>query len=126
MYTCCGVTDVVKRFFDKMGEKDVVTWNIMITHLSKQDDDMELARKLFDETPERSVRSWSGLLQEAHEFIKTCLSRPMGLCGVPSLVDGGGKTRVARLRMYARLPDFISICLVVCLLLLPPIAAVGF
>ncbi|KAF9620125.1 hypothetical protein IFM89_010784 [Coptis chinensis] len=34
-----------------MGEKDVVTWNIMITHLSKQDDDMELARKLFDETP---------------------------------------------------------------------------
>ncbi|KAF9620123.1 hypothetical protein IFM89_010782 [Coptis chinensis] len=56
MYTCCGLTDVAKRFFDKMGEKDVVTWNIMITHLSKQDDDMELARKLFDETPERSVR----------------------------------------------------------------------
>ncbi|KAF9594265.1 hypothetical protein IFM89_028922 [Coptis chinensis] len=56
MYTCCGVTDVAKRFFDKMGEKDAVTWNIMITHFSKQDDDMELARKLFDEMPKKSVR----------------------------------------------------------------------
>ncbi|KAF9614679.1 hypothetical protein IFM89_019807 [Coptis chinensis] len=62
MYTCCGVTDVAKRFFDKMAEKDVVTWNIMITHFSKQDDDMELARKLFDEMPERSVRSWTAMI----------------------------------------------------------------
>ncbi|KAF9602820.1 hypothetical protein IFM89_031680 [Coptis chinensis] len=45
-----------------MGEKDVVTWNIMITHLSKQDDDMELARKLFDEMLERSVRSWTAMI----------------------------------------------------------------
>ncbi|KAF9613135.1 hypothetical protein IFM89_005706 [Coptis chinensis] len=45
-----------------MGEKDVVTWNIMITHLSKQDDDMELARKLFDKMPERSVRSWTAMI----------------------------------------------------------------
>ncbi|KAL5549410.1 hypothetical protein UlMin_004641 [Ulmus minor] len=44
--------------FDKMSQRDVITWNIMITQLIKRED-IEEAYGLFLQMPERNVRSWT-------------------------------------------------------------------
>ncbi|KAF5176367.1 Pentatricopeptide repeat-containing protein [Thalictrum thalictroides] len=61
MYASCGLTHVAQRFFDKMPRRDVVSWNIIITHLTKQDQ-IQLAHALFDQMPKRSVRSWTAMI----------------------------------------------------------------
>ncbi|KAF3773452.1 Pentatricopeptide repeat-containing protein [Nymphaea thermarum] len=42
-------------------EDDVATWNIMITQFAEQGQ-VDIARKLFDEMPERSTRSWTSMI----------------------------------------------------------------
>lgn len=63
MYNRCDdSSSLARRFFDKMPQRDVVSWNIMITHFSKRRDGIQLAKDLFDRMPKRSVRSWTAMI----------------------------------------------------------------
>ncbi|KAM6552549.1 hypothetical protein CsatB_013311 [Cannabis sativa] len=58
LYGYCGEFDDALKLFDKMSERDVVSWNIMITHLIKRDD-IERAFDLFSQMVVRNLRSWT-------------------------------------------------------------------
>ncbi|OVA19521.1 Pentatricopeptide repeat [Macleaya cordata] len=61
MYARSGAINDARRLFEKMPQRDVVTWNIMITQLTKLGE-IEKAHDLFDQMPERSVRSWTAMI----------------------------------------------------------------
>ncbi|MBA0591825.1 pentatricopeptide repeat-containing protein At1g62260, mitochondrial [Gossypium raimondii] len=53
-----GKIHEARSMFDKMGERNTVTWNSMISgHVKRRE--MTQARKLFDEMPERDIVSWN-------------------------------------------------------------------
>ncbi|GMN56190.1 hypothetical protein TIFTF001_025295 [Ficus carica] len=58
LYASCGEMGDARFVFDKMPQRDVVTWNIMTTQLIKRGDVGE-AYDMFVEMPERNVRSWT-------------------------------------------------------------------
>ncbi|KAI3666859.1 hypothetical protein L6452_41898 [Arctium lappa] len=58
LYAVCGETDDARQLFDKMSQRDIVTWNIMITQLVKKGK-VDDAYEVFDKMPERNVRSWT-------------------------------------------------------------------
>ncbi|XVE93916.1 hypothetical protein REPUB_Repub01dG0235400 [Reevesia pubescens] len=53
-----GKLKEAKSMFDKMGQRNTVTWNSMISGYVKRRE-MVKARKLFDEMPERDIVSWN-------------------------------------------------------------------
>ncbi|CAI9773863.1 unnamed protein product [Fraxinus pennsylvanica] len=55
LYASCGNINDARQLFDKMLQRDAVTWNIMITQLVKRGD-VESAYELFSQMPERNVR----------------------------------------------------------------------
>lgn len=69
MYVVCRRLVEALRVFHDMPEKNSVTWNVIITGLSKWGE-LELAWSLFDQMPTRTVVSWTGLI-DAH----TCMSQ---------------------------------------------------
>ncbi|PON86331.1 DYW domain containing protein [Trema orientale] len=58
LYASSGEMADARLLFDKMSQRDVVTWNIMITQLIKRED-IEGAYGLFLQMPERNLRSWT-------------------------------------------------------------------
>lgn len=67
LYSKCGMLDCARKVFDKMGERDLVTWNTLIDGYARSGD-VDVAVKLFDEIPERDSYSWTALL---HGFSKS-------------------------------------------------------
>lgn len=61
MYADCGSLVQSKKVFDKMHHRNSVTWNAMITGLTKQGE-LSLAWSLFNKMPTRNVVSWTGLI----------------------------------------------------------------
>ncbi|KAI3676548.1 hypothetical protein L1987_86159 [Smallanthus sonchifolius] len=61
LYVVSGEVDNARQLFDKMPDRDVVTWNIMIKHLVKRGD-VDEAYGLFATMPERNVRSWTSMI----------------------------------------------------------------
>ncbi|XP_044487883.1 pentatricopeptide repeat-containing protein At4g21065-like [Mangifera indica] len=61
LYALCGEMGNSRLLFDKMSQRDVVTWNIMITQLIKRGEIAE-ASGLFRRMAERSVRSWTAMI----------------------------------------------------------------
>lgn len=61
MYVESGGLAECKKVFDEMPEKNVVTWNVMITGLAKQGE-IEFARFLFERMTDRNIVSWSGMI----------------------------------------------------------------
>lgn len=61
LYASCGEMGEARLLFEKMPQRDVVTWNIMIAQLIKQGDH-EGAYDLFSRMPERNVRSWTSMI----------------------------------------------------------------
>ncbi|XP_038695596.1 pentatricopeptide repeat-containing protein At3g29230 [Tripterygium wilfordii] len=62
-YSKCGAlgVDAAMKLFTVMEERDVVSWNSMISGLAKLGRLAE-ARRLFDEMPERDIFSWNTIL----------------------------------------------------------------
>ncbi|CAK7324481.1 unnamed protein product [Dovyalis caffra] len=61
LYGLCGEMGDAMLLFEKMPQRDVVTWNIMITQLVKKGD-IESAYGFFLRMPERNVRSWTSMI----------------------------------------------------------------
>nr|XP_043610625.1 pentatricopeptide repeat-containing protein At5g66520-like [Erigeron canadensis] len=61
LYAVSGEIDDARQVFDKMSERDVVTWNIMITQLVKRGN-VDEAYALFCRMDERNVRSWTSMI----------------------------------------------------------------
>ncbi|XP_015902160.1 pentatricopeptide repeat-containing protein At1g09220, mitochondrial-like [Ziziphus jujuba] len=61
MYAVCGFLVDALSVFDEMPEKNSVTWNVMITGLTRWGE-LEIARFLFDQMPNRTVVSWTGII----------------------------------------------------------------
>ncbi|KAK7305258.1 hypothetical protein VNO77_43160 [Canavalia gladiata] len=61
LYAICGEMRDAQQLFDKMPQRDVVTWNIMIGQLMKRGD-VGGAYGLFSLMPERNVRSWTSMI----------------------------------------------------------------
>ncbi|KAJ8616734.1 hypothetical protein MRB53_036106 [Persea americana] len=61
MYASLGYTEQAFCLFDRMIQKDVISWNAIISGCMEQGL-MEDARRLFDEMPERNVESWNFMI----------------------------------------------------------------
>ncbi|XP_057868278.2 pentatricopeptide repeat-containing protein At5g48910 isoform X2 [Cryptomeria japonica] len=61
MYGKCGSMKDARQVFDKMPQRNVVSWNSMITGYA-QSGDMDMASKLFQEMPQRNVVSWTTMV----------------------------------------------------------------
>ncbi|MQL68959.1 hypothetical protein Taro_001229 [Colocasia esculenta] len=58
---CCRELAFARRIFDEMPERDVVSWNAMVSAYAIRGD-MELALVLFESMPERNVVSWNSVI----------------------------------------------------------------
>ncbi|RYQ96888.1 hypothetical protein Ahy_B08g092808 [Arachis hypogaea] len=61
LYAVCGEMSDARLVFDKMPQRDVVTWNIMISQLVKAGD-FRGAYGLFCLMPERNVKTWTSMI----------------------------------------------------------------
>ncbi|CAM8880127.1 unnamed protein product [Rhodiola kirilowii] len=61
LYGICGAIGDAGMVFDKMPERDVVTWNTRIAQLVRSDD-ADRAYQLFCGMPERNLRSWTSMI----------------------------------------------------------------
>nr|AYM00778.1 pentatricopeptide repeat protein [Salvia miltiorrhiza] len=61
MYADSGYLVEARKVFDEMPERNLVTWNVLLTGLVKWGD-VGLARAVFDAMPERNVVSWTGMI----------------------------------------------------------------
>ncbi|GAB2282562.1 hypothetical protein Dimus_017102 [Dionaea muscipula] len=61
LYTKCQSLDDARKVFDKMAERDLCSWNTMISGYARVGR-MDEARKLFDEMLERDGFSWTAMI----------------------------------------------------------------
>ncbi|CAN1295140.1 Pentatricopeptide repeat-containing protein At1g09220, mitochondrial [Linum perenne] len=61
MYAAAGVLSDALLLFNEMPERNLVTWNVMITGLVKLGE-LGFARSLFDEMPEKNVVTWTCMI----------------------------------------------------------------
>ncbi|KAK1438064.1 hypothetical protein QVD17_03867 [Tagetes erecta] len=61
MYVVCGCLDKCRQVFDEMPERNLVTWNVLVTGLAKVGE-VTLARAFFNIMPVKNVVSWSGMI----------------------------------------------------------------
>ncbi|XP_042478011.1 pentatricopeptide repeat-containing protein At1g09220, mitochondrial [Macadamia integrifolia] len=61
LYTVCGCLVEAKKVFDEMHERNLVTWNVMITGFIKWGE-IDMAQSLFDRMLVRNVVSWTCMI----------------------------------------------------------------
>ncbi|XP_057841967.2 pentatricopeptide repeat-containing protein At2g22070 [Cryptomeria japonica] len=61
MYAKCGIIHKARELFDKMSQKNVVSWTTMIAGYA-QNGVLDEALKLFEEMPQRNVISWNVMI----------------------------------------------------------------
>lgn len=70
MYGRRGKTELAQRVFDRMADRNIVSWNAMITAHAKAWNSVA-ARNLFDQMPKRDVISWTSMITcycQANQF----------------------------------------------------------
>lgn len=91
MYSLCGQTDMARGVFDMISEKDVATWNAMISGYNKSKK-FDESWKLFNDMQKKEVFPTSVTLvsvlsacsklkdldagKQAHNYVKECLIEP--------------------------------------------------
>ncbi|XP_059069451.1 pentatricopeptide repeat-containing protein At4g21065-like [Cryptomeria japonica] len=61
MYAKCGSIDKARELFDKIPQRNVVSWNAMIAGYARCGS-VDKARELFDRMPQRNVISWNAMI----------------------------------------------------------------
>ncbi|XP_059069530.1 pentatricopeptide repeat-containing protein At4g13650-like [Cryptomeria japonica] len=61
MYAKCGRIDKARELFDKMPQRNVISWNAMIAGYANCGS-IEKARELFERMPQRDVVSWNAMI----------------------------------------------------------------
>lgn len=61
LFMRCGRVDFAASIFNRMGERDVVSWNTMISGYSNNGA-VDCAREFFDNSPERNAISWTSMI----------------------------------------------------------------
>lgn len=61
MYRKCSRLDCARNVFDRMPDRDTVTWNAMVSGYASTGN-MRFAESLFDLMPEKDVISWNSLM----------------------------------------------------------------
>ncbi|KAK4487678.1 hypothetical protein RD792_005659 [Penstemon davidsonii] len=61
MYNKCGSTKDARNLFDKMVEKDVISWTTMLAGYAKLGD-FNAARYLFESVPGKDIATWNALI----------------------------------------------------------------
>ncbi|CAK9145098.1 unnamed protein product [Ilex paraguariensis] len=61
LYASCGAINDARLLFEKMSQRDVVTWNIMMAQSVKRED-VDGAYALFSQMPVRNLRSWTTMI----------------------------------------------------------------
>ncbi|XP_057855759.1 pentatricopeptide repeat-containing protein At4g02750 [Cryptomeria japonica] len=83
MYAKCGCIEMARKVFDKMPQRNVVSWTTMVAGYT-QIGDVGKAMELFQKMPERNVYSWNvmvtgyahaGCFEEALELFKKIPNR---------------------------------------------------
>ncbi|XP_057815490.1 pentatricopeptide repeat-containing protein At2g13600 [Cryptomeria japonica] len=78
MYSKCGKIQTAQKLFDKMPQRNVVSWNAMVTGYALNGN-LKESLSLFKEMPQRNVVTWNamitghaqnGLTEKALEFFK--------------------------------------------------------
>eukprot|EP01018_Ginkgo_biloba_P001598 Gb_35887 [translate_table: standard] len=85
MYAKCGRIEKARDMFDKMRQRNIISWTAMIVGYA-QNGSMDEALKLFQRMPQRNVVSWTamiaGYVQNGHSEEALKLFRQMRLTGV--------------------------------------------
>ncbi|KAL8101629.1 hypothetical protein AgCh_033503 [Apium graveolens] len=61
LYCKCGCMSDARKVFDEMSERDICSWNIMVSGYAKEGD-LGKARGVFDAMPERDCFSWNAMI----------------------------------------------------------------
>ncbi|KAM3690492.1 hypothetical protein ACB094_09G126000 [Castanea mollissima] len=97
VYAVCGCLVGAVHAFDEMPERNIVTWNVLITGLTKWGQ-LQIARSLFDQMPTRTVVSWTGIIDGC-----TRMNRPneaLALFQRMVVIDGLEPTEITLLAIF--------------------------
>ncbi|KAF5748960.1 Pentatricopeptide repeat-containing protein [Tripterygium wilfordii] len=116
MYGKCGLMDELRRVFEDMEEKSVVTWTVLLNGAMRCEG-VESGRIVFDAMPEKNVVAWTiiiagyvgnGFVREAFVFLcEMVLQQGLGLnyvsiCSILSACAQSGDFAVGRwIHVYA-------------------------
>ena len=88
MYAKCGMVDEASKVFDRIKEKDVVSWNAMVngySQIGRFEDALGLFEKMREENIELNVVSWSAVIAAFAQRGLGCetldVFREMQVCG---------------------------------------------
>lgn len=119
LYTSFGDKDATRQVLDEMPEKNVVSWNSIISWLAKAGE-LVAAHKLFDTMPERNIISWNilmtgyldsgrpgNVIKLFREMVKLCLKgnditlvNVLTACGRSARLKEGKSVHGSRIRNF--------------------------